>query len=261
MLVNVRRVASSKMLCKNITTLNSFEKYPFLSKLGLKDTNLGCWNGKAWVGNGATYTSVSPATNEKIACVKFGNAGDYDDCLKNMQEAQNSWMMLPAPKRGEIVRQIGMKLRQHQDSLGSLVSLEMGKIKSEGLGEVQEFIDMCDLAVGMSRQIPGNVNLYFCHQIEIYLTPPVPSIIYFFFFFCLFLAFFLCHSLPTVLSNLLLYRSNASQRARGPRVGGGVEPAGQGRYHLSLQLPQRRARVEHSRQHDLREHTDMEGGS
>lgn len=135
----------------------AFDKYPFLAKLGLKEDNLGCWNGKEWVGNGPSFTSMNPSTGEKIANIKFGSASDYDTCLANMQEAEDAWMMTPAPKRGEIVRQIGIKLRDYHEELGSLVSLEMGKIKSEGMGEVQEYIDMCDLAVGMSRQIPGQV--------------------------------------------------------------------------------------------------------
>lgn len=140
---------------RKFSTQLAFDKYPFLAKLGLQKENLGCWNGKEWVGNGAIHTAMCPATGEALATVKFGNTSDYESCLKNMHEAQESWMMTPAPKRGEIVRQIGQKLRDNQDALGSLVSLEMGKIKSEGLGEVQEYIDMCDLAVGMSRQIPG----------------------------------------------------------------------------------------------------------
>ena len=135
----------------------AFDKYPFLAKLGLKEDNLGCWNGKEWVGNGPSSTSINPSTGEKIANIRFGSASDYEDCLRNMHEAEDEWMMTPPPKRGEIVRQIGVKLRDFREELGALVSLEMGKIKSEGLGEVQEYIDMCDLAVGMSRQIPGQV--------------------------------------------------------------------------------------------------------
>lgn len=135
----------------------AFHKYPFLEKLGLSEENLGCWNGKSWVGNGPSHTSMNPSTGEPIATIKFGNADDYEDCISNMQEAEDAWMCTPAPKRGEIVRQIGQKLRDHHTELGMLVSLEMGKIKSEGLGEVQEYIDMCDLAVGMSRQLPGQV--------------------------------------------------------------------------------------------------------
>lgn len=100
---------------------------------------------------------MNPATGEKIANIKFGNNDDYESCIKNMKEASETWMTLPAPKRGEIVRQIGIKLKEHQHDLGSLISLEMGKIHSEGMGEVQEYIDMCELAVGMSRQLPGQV--------------------------------------------------------------------------------------------------------
>ena len=135
----------------------AFSKYPFLARLGLAETNMGCWNGKEWLGNGNTHSAMNPATGEVIAKVKFGNTEDYESCIKNMHEAEAEWMSTPPPKRGEIVRQIGNKLREHQEDLGSLISLEMGKIKSEGLGEVQEYIDMCDLAVGMSRQIPGQV--------------------------------------------------------------------------------------------------------
>jgi aldehyde dehydrogenase family 7 member A1 len=151
----------SKLFVNKIQTNSlsqlSYAKYPFLEKLGLKEDNLGCWNGKEWVGNGPSHTAINPATGEAIARVKFGSADDYETCLTNMEEAKEIWKLTPAPKRGEIVRQIGIKLRENQDALGSLVSLEMGKIKTEGLGEVQEFIDICDLAVGMSRQIPGQV--------------------------------------------------------------------------------------------------------
>ena len=135
----------------------AFDKYPFLARLGLKEDNLGCWNGKEWVGNGVSHTAKNPATGESVASVKFGDVNDYETCLANMEEAEESWMMTPAPVRGDIVRQIGLKLRDHKDDLGALISLEMGKIKSEGLGEVQEFIDMADLACGMSRQLPGQV--------------------------------------------------------------------------------------------------------
>jgi aldehyde dehydrogenase family 7 protein A1 len=135
----------------------AFDKYPFLAKLGLKEDNFGCWNGKEWRGNGSTHTAVNPATGEKLARVKLANRDDYETCVANMNEAEIEWMQTPAPRRGEVVRQIGLKLRDYREELGSLVSLEMGKIKSEGLGEVQEYIDMCDLAVGMARQLPGQV--------------------------------------------------------------------------------------------------------
>eukprot|EP00602_Paraphysomonas_sp_CaronLab_P004814 CAMPEP_0185023740 /NCGR_PEP_ID=MMETSP1103-20130426/6374_1 /TAXON_ID=36769 /ORGANISM="Paraphysomonas bandaiensis, Strain Caron Lab Isolate" /LENGTH=542 /DNA_ID=CAMNT_0027556479 /DNA_START=41 /DNA_END=1669 /DNA_ORIENTATION=+ len=152
-----RQGKAASVLRASFSSDLTFHKYPFLEKLGLKEENLGCWNGKEWVGNGQTHTSINPATGEPIAKVRFGNADDYESCLKNMTEAMEMWKLTPAPRRGEIVRQIGLKLRDHQESLGSLISLEMGKIKTEGLGEVQEFIDMCDLAVGMSRQLPGQM--------------------------------------------------------------------------------------------------------
>jgi aldehyde dehydrogenase family 7 protein A1 len=149
--------AANKAFLTRAASSLAFDKYPFLAKLGLQEENLGCWNGKQWVGNGPSYTSVNPATGENIAVIKFGNASDYESCIANMHEAEDAWMCTPAPKRGEIVRQIGQKLRENHEALGLLVSMEMGKIKSEGLGEVQEYIDMCDLAVGMSRQIPGQM--------------------------------------------------------------------------------------------------------
>ena len=85
----------------------------------------------------------------------MGNAQDYEDCVAAMQDEKARWMELPMPARGEIVRDIGEELRDKKDALGSLISLEMGKIKSEGDGEVQEYIDICDMACGMSRTIGG----------------------------------------------------------------------------------------------------------
>ena len=87
----------------------------------------------------------------------MGNAVDYDNCISSMESEREKWMTLPMPARGEIVRQIGQSLRKHKSALGSLISLEMGKIKSEGDGEVQEYIDICDMAVGLSRTIGGRV--------------------------------------------------------------------------------------------------------
>lgn len=151
------RFSAQRMLRASFSSELTIHKYPFLARLGLKEENLGCWNGKEWLGNGAMHTAMNPATGEPIARVKFGSTEDYETCLTNMTESLNMWKSLPAPRRGDIVRQIGNTLREHQEDLGALISLEMGKIKSEGLGEVQEFIDMCDLAVGMSRQIPGQM--------------------------------------------------------------------------------------------------------
>lgn len=133
----------------------TYSKYPFLKKLGLEEHNQGVYDGKKWGGNGEVWTSINPTTNEPIATIKHGNADDYERCLQNMTAVKTKWQRTPAPKRGQIVRDIGELLRQRKDALGSLITLEMGKIKSEGDGEVQEFIDMADLAVGMSRQLQG----------------------------------------------------------------------------------------------------------
>jgi aldehyde dehydrogenase family 7 protein A1 len=134
----------------------SFHEYPFLAELGLQEENAGMYNG-SWGGSGALLTSVNPATGRPIARIRQATVEEYESCVSAMIAAQEAWQLLPAPKRGEIVRQIGEALRAKRDALGHLVSLEMGKILAEGIGEVQEFIDICDLAVGLSRSINGKV--------------------------------------------------------------------------------------------------------
>lgn len=136
--------------------LFSTSKYPFLQELGIQDKNMGVYNG-SWFGNGETFTSVNPATNEKIAEIKTGTIEDYAKCISAMDAAKKEWAELPAPQRGEIVRQIGEALRDKQDALGKLIALEMGKIYVEGVGEVQEAVDICDFAVGLSRSLNGSV--------------------------------------------------------------------------------------------------------
>jgi aldehyde dehydrogenase family 7 protein A1 len=134
----------------------TFAKYPFLKELGLLEENCGCYDGK-WSSNGKKMTTKCPITGENVATVICASEADYDRCMKTMEEGQKAWRNMPAPKRGEIVRQIGDALRQKKEALGKLVSLEMGKIAAEGQGEVQEFIDICDMACGMSRTIAGSV--------------------------------------------------------------------------------------------------------
>eukprot|EP01138_Halocafeteria_seosinensis_P002143 gb/GECG01002193.1/.p1 GENE.gb/GECG01002193.1/~~gb/GECG01002193.1/.p1 ORF type:complete len:538 (+),score=78.11 gb/GECG01002193.1/:1-1614(+) len=129
----------------------------FLKELGLKEDNNGVYAGGQWKASGEVTTSYNPATGKPIARVRRGTKEDYERCVKVMQENKTQWQKTPAPTRGEIVRQIGLALREKQDALGKLVSLEMGKIKPEGVGEVQEFIDICDLATGNSRNIGGQV--------------------------------------------------------------------------------------------------------
>ncbi len=127
-----------------------------LDRLGLQAVNSGAWAGAALdTSGGAVVASDNPTTGEPIASVTLATVEHYDQVVRAAESAYRRWRMLPAPKRGEIVRQIGNALREHKDDLGRLVSLEVGKILSEGLGEVQESIDMADLAVGMSRQLYG----------------------------------------------------------------------------------------------------------
>lgn len=132
------------------------DKYKFLKKLGLSANNEGSFDGERWFASGNTFDSISPINDKPIASVKGSSLDDYQSCLTKTQEAWRLWAQLPMPKRGEIVRQIGDKLREHRHELGSLISLEMGKILAEGVGEVQEFIDICDYATGLSRMISGS---------------------------------------------------------------------------------------------------------
>lgn len=135
----------------------TFSNYPFLKDLGLSEVNSGCYRSGQWVGDGPDEVVYSPHDNQPIAVVKTATVKQYNECIVAMEEERSKWVQTPAPLRGEIVRQIGEALRAKKEPLGALITLEMGKIKSEGLGEVQEFIDICDMAVGMSRTIDGKV--------------------------------------------------------------------------------------------------------
>ncbi|MAV64582.1 MAG: aldehyde dehydrogenase family protein [Candidatus Marinimicrobia bacterium] len=129
-----------------------------LESLGIKKINSGaCIGGKKWIdcSKNKSFTSYSPGSLDRISDVQIADKAIYSDIVLASQKAFKSWRMLPAPKRGELIYQISLKLRQHKDSLGSLISYEMGKIKSEGDGEVQEMIDLADFAVGLSRQLYG----------------------------------------------------------------------------------------------------------
>ncbi len=130
-----------------------------LQQLGLIDENYGaCSGGNAWcrTTDAGVITSISPSNGEAIASVYSCNVADYERVMETAELAGQRWRQVPAPQRGDVVRQLGDLLRQHKDALGSLVSLEMGKSKQEGDGEVQEMIDMADLAVGQSRMLYGN---------------------------------------------------------------------------------------------------------
>lgn len=133
------------------------KEYEFLKEIELGSRNLGCYVNGLWQGNGPVISSVNPANNQAIAEVVEASTQDYEEGVRACAEAAKIWMQIPAPKRGEIVRQIGDALRAKLHYLGRLVSLEMGKILAEGIGEVQEIIDMCDFAVGLSRQLNGSI--------------------------------------------------------------------------------------------------------
>lgn len=129
-----------------------------LEKLNIKDINAGaCAGPESWVEDpqGKVLVSHNPTTGQPIAKVLQATEKPYDDVMSRTVEAFRSWRMMPAPKRGEVVRNLGQALREVKEPLGELVSLEMGKIKAEAVGEVQEMIDICDFAVGLSRQLYG----------------------------------------------------------------------------------------------------------
>src|SRR5690606_9791446 len=105
--------------------------------------------------SGGDLRVASPVTGEEIAALKSMSAAETDSAIDRADEAFRTWRMVPAPKRGELVRLLGEELRAAKEELGRLVSIEVGKIPSEGLGEVQEMIDICDFAVGLSRQLYG----------------------------------------------------------------------------------------------------------
>ncbi|MCG8407950.1 MAG: aldehyde dehydrogenase family protein [Phycisphaerales bacterium] len=125
-----------------------------LKNLGIDSTNLGTFNGR-WMGSDAKLDAVSPIDGKVIATVAQATVEEYEQTVAAAQEAFESWQLLPAPKRGDVVRRLGNALREHKADLGALVTIEMGKIRAEGEGEVQEMIDICDFAVGLSRQLYG----------------------------------------------------------------------------------------------------------
>lgn len=127
-----------------------------LKTLGIGIDNLGTSTGSKWFSKGEIISSFSPTNGKLIGKVQTTTRKEYDKVINEAEKAKLSWRDIPAPKRGEIVRQLGEKLRELKPVLGKLVSYEMGKSYQEGLGEVQEMIDICDFAVGLSRQLYGN---------------------------------------------------------------------------------------------------------
>jgi aldehyde dehydrogenase (NAD+) len=127
-----------------------------LKSLAIDKTNIGVSTGAKWIKtNAPVLTSYSPVDGKKIGIATTADEKTYHAVIDKAANAFNDWRMWPAPKRGEVVRQIGNELRKHKEALGTLVSYEMGKSLQEGLGEVQEMIDIADFAVGLSRQLYG----------------------------------------------------------------------------------------------------------
>ena len=127
-----------------------------LNQLGIETVNRGASTGSYWFNTrGVKIDSYSPVDGKLIASVSSASETDYEAAILKSQEAFKVWRQIPAPKRGDVVRQLGDKLREYKEPLGKLVSYEMGKSLQEGLGEVQEMIDICEFAVGLSRQLYG----------------------------------------------------------------------------------------------------------
>ncbi len=125
-----------------------------LTVLGIEERNLGGFCGE-WMGSGPELEVMTPIDGSQLATVQQVTEGEYDAIVSRAQDAYLHWRTVPAPRRGEVVRQIGNRLREVKLKLGALVTLEMGKIRAEGEGEVQEMIDICDFATGLSRQLYG----------------------------------------------------------------------------------------------------------
>jgi aldehyde dehydrogenase (NAD+) len=133
----------------------SIDPNAVLARLGLSAHNSGVYAGEWVEAGGETLEIENPATGETIASVTLASPEDYERVVTSSTETFARWRMLPAPRRGEFVRALGDGLRAHREDLGALVSLEMGKILPEGIGEVQEMVDICDFATGLSRQLYG----------------------------------------------------------------------------------------------------------
>jgi aldehyde dehydrogenase (NAD+) len=126
----------------------------FLKNLGIEDVNPGGFGGE-WIGSGPELEVITPIDGSRIATVQQVTEEEYDQIVARAHEAFLQWRKIPAPRRGEVVRQLGNRLREVKSDLAQLVTLEMGKIIAEGEGEVQEMVDICDFSVGLSRQLYG----------------------------------------------------------------------------------------------------------
>jgi aldehyde dehydrogenase (NAD+) len=139
---------------KSSSRTSSTSPKSVLQKLGLAASTAGVFGGE-WSGSGKILESISPIDGKLLAKVRTATPAEYDRVIERAQNAFRTWQQVPAPKRGQVVRQLGSALRAAKADLGRLVTLEAGKIVAEGQGEVQEMIDICDFAVGLSRQLYG----------------------------------------------------------------------------------------------------------
>jgi aldehyde dehydrogenase (NAD+) len=151
----VKNTTNTNQKVTMTTIAQQFGMTEALQQLGVKDINEGTSTGQNYFSNGEILESYSPVDGQRIASVRTSNLADYEKVMQTAIEAFKIFRLMPAPQRGEIVRQFGEKLRKHKEALGKLVSYEMGKSLQEGYGEVQEMIDICDFAVGLSRQLHG----------------------------------------------------------------------------------------------------------
>lgn len=150
------KVNKCNFAMNNTSSMASINLKGILAQLNLTEENAGISTGKNWIkGDGKIYESISPSDGSVIATVKMGNINNYNQTIKTAEAAFPAWKLIPAPKRGELVREIGNALRENKEMLAVLISLEVGKIYQESLGEVQEMIDIADFAVGLSRQLNG----------------------------------------------------------------------------------------------------------
>lgn len=164
-----KRLLTTAMATSNSTTIaqekiKKFSKarnveiiHEIFEKLCIKSVNPGIYDGSWKSGSGSLVTSFDPSTNDPIAKVQTATIEDLKVTLLEMNKSKLVWREMPAPKRGEIVRQIREKLSENIQILGKLVSLETGKLLVEGIGEIQEYLDVCDYAVGLSRMLNGQV--------------------------------------------------------------------------------------------------------
>ncbi len=151
----VKNTTNTNQKVTMTTIAQQFGMTEALQQLGVKDINEGTSTGQNYFSNGEILESYSPVDGQRIASVRTSNLADYEKVMQTATEAFKIFRLMPAPQRGEIVRQFGEKLRKNKEALGKLVSYEMGKSLQEGYGEVQEMIDICDFAVGLSRQLHG----------------------------------------------------------------------------------------------------------